>query len=54
LGIIDEGKEYWSVIKAFGDPDFVGQEDIMANLCTVTHSIEKLVLDGDTIWTKKD
>jgi hypothetical protein len=48
------GKKYLGVLKAGGISDFLVEEDKMENLCTFSYSLEKIILEGDILWTRKN
>ena len=47
------GKKYVGFINSSGTPDFLGEEDKMANICTVTRRLEKILKDEVVIWENK-
>ena len=46
------GQKYLEVVKASGMPDFIGQEDKMENVCTVSYELEKILCEETIIWEK--
>lgn len=50
--IFKPGKKYLGQFKVSGIPDFIGQEDKFANVCTVSYSLEKILEKDKVIWQK--
>jgi hypothetical protein len=46
------GNKYIGVVKASGIPDFIGEEDKIENICTVSYNLEKILSKGVVVWEK--
>ena len=50
--LIKPGNKYIGFVKESGMPDFIGEKDVMENVCTVSYRLEKLVQEERIIWEK--
>ncbi|HKL23408.1 MAG TPA: hypothetical protein VJ895_01520 [Candidatus Nanoarchaeia archaeon] len=47
------GHKYGGVVRVRGIPDFIGEEDKMENICTVSYNLEKLLQNEIVVWENK-